>query len=119
MNEERIRNWHERRMAAVVEAVPAPTAFEEPGPAPFGPEPGKPGSAVERLELARAAILERRNGQWRRTMRRLGMFVAAPIAAVALYASLFATPLYDGEAVFTVQTSASSAAAPMPVARRR
>jgi len=112
MNEERIRNWHERRMTAVVEAVPAPTAFDQPGPGPSGPEPGKPGSAVERLELARAAILERRNGQWRRTMRRLGMFVAAPIAAVGLYSSLFATPLYDGEAVFTVQTSASSAAAP-------
>jgi len=113
MNEERIRNWQERRLAAVAEAVPAPTAFEQPGPGPSGPEPAKPaGSAAERLEQARAAILERRQGQWRKTVRRFGMFVAAPAAAMLLYAGLVATPLYDGEAVFTVQTSASSAAAP-------
>jgi Vi polysaccharide transport system permease protein len=113
MNEERIRNWQERRIAAVVEAVPAPTAFEEPGREPSGPETGKPvGAAAERLEQARAAILERRNGQWRKTMRRIAMFVAMPIAAVLLYGGVFASPLYEGEAVFTVQTSASSAAAP-------
>lgn len=113
MNEERIRNWQERRLASVSEVVPAPTAFEQPGPGPSGPEQGKPaGSAAERLEQARAAILERRTGQWRKTVRRLGMFVAAPVAAVLLYAGFIATPLFDGQAVFTVQTSASSAASP-------
>ena len=113
MNEQRIRNWQERRTAPAAESTSAPTAFENPGPGPLGPEPGKSsGNTVDRLDRARAAILERRTVQWRRTMRRLAMFVAAPILAVLIYAGLLATPLYEGEAVFTVQTSASSAAAP-------
>ena len=68
--------------------------------------------AKSRLEEARRAILERRSHKWRASLKRLALFVAGPILAILLYVSLFATPLYEGEAVFTVQTSANSAASP-------
>lgn len=107
MNEQRIRNWQERRKAAEP-AIGLDETIVDPRPDPLPLD----GSAADRLEQARAAIVARRVGEWRATMRRLALFVAAPIMAVLLYAGLIATPLYQGEAVFTVQTSANSAAAP-------
>ena len=107
MNEERIRNWQDRRKAETVDLDVQPTIRPEPSPGrgtlPFG---------ESRLEEARRAILERRSHKWRASLKRLALFVAGPILAILLYVSLFATPLYEGEAVFTVQTSANSAASP-------
>ena len=108
MNEERIRNWQERRKADPVALDVPPNA-----PQPHWPLQGRGSlSGESRLEEARRAILERRSQRWRASVRRLAMFIAAPLAAILLYVSLVATPLYEGVAVFTVQTSANSAASP-------
>jgi len=108
MNEERIRNWQERRKADTVDLDVQPATTPH-----HWPLPGHGASSGEsRLEEARRAILERRNQRWRATLRRLILFIAAPLAAILLYIGLIATPLYEGEAVFTVQTSANSAASP-------
>ena len=107
MNEERIGNWQDRRKAEPVDLDVQPANRPEPSPGsgnlPFG---------ESRLEEARRAILERRSHKWRASLKRLALFVAGPILAILLYVSLFAIPLYEGEAVFTVQTSANSAASP-------
>ncbi len=109
MNEQRIRNWQERRKTVDSVTEPAPVGLDQrPTAKPFEPENGR--SGADRLEQARAAIVDRRASRWRATVRRLGLIVAAPILAVLLYAGMIATPLYQGEAAFTVQTSANSAA---------
>jgi capsular polysaccharide transport system permease protein len=111
MNEQRIRNWQERRKVAAGDVAVDFAPVERQQPAEPGGSPEMPFGA-DRLEQARAAILERKAQRWRKTLRRLALFVAAPVLALLLYVGLIATPLYEGEAVFTVQTSASSAAAP-------
>jgi len=63
----------------------------------------------QRLEEARAAILERRASRWRSLVRRAMFLVVLPLLVVLLYVGLFATPLHQGEAVFTVQTSGETA----------
>ncbi len=107
MNEQRISDWQERRKAEAADLGSPTTAEHWPLP-----KTGVMPMAESRLEEARRAILERRSLRWRAGVKRALLFLAAPLAAILLYAWLIATPLYKGEAVFTVQTSANSAAAP-------
>ncbi|CAA9492837.1 MAG: hypothetical protein AVDCRST_MAG09-232 [uncultured Sphingomonas sp.] len=108
MNDERIRNWQERRKLVEVDLDPAPS---EPEPPKFvGRASGF--SPEARLEEARREILGRRQQRWRTSLRRAMLLLAAPLLAVLLYVGFVATKLYEGEAVFTVQTSTNSAASP-------
>ena len=118
-NEERIRRWREQRLPDLsarlsddVAEDAAPAALDRPDAKPRG----KAGTAVARpheitLEEARAAIRYRRREQWRKILRRTGLYVGIPLLAVLAYIALIATPLYQGEAVFTVQTSADTGSA--------
>lgn len=118
-NEERIRRWREQRLPDLsarlsddVAEDAAPAALDRPDAKPRG----KSGTAVARpheitLEEARAAIRYRRREQWRKILRRTGLYVGIPLLAVLAYIALIATPLYQGEAVFTVQTSADTGSA--------
>jgi len=103
-NEDRIRKWQEQRETRARESG-APEIVRTEG-VPAGRMVSSPG-----LEQARYAIQERRNLRWRSVIRRLLLFVAAPMLAALLYVGLFATPLYEGDAVFTVQTSGNSGGA--------
>lgn len=120
-NEERIRKWREGRAAG---GVKRPFAEDQPRKSAGAPDIQSAPRSDERarqplpddldVEEARIAIVERRRANWRRIMRRVAIFVALPLLTVLLYIALIATPLYQGEAVFTVQTS--SDAAPSPAA---
>ena len=105
MNEDRIRNWQERRKFAT-EAVELVDAAPSADDKESGPE--------SRLDQARREIVERRRLRWRSNLRLLALLVLAPIGAIMLYVGLVATPLHEGEAVFTVQTSSNSGAAAGP-----
>lgn len=105
MNEDRIRNWQERRKFAA-EAVDPVDAAPSADDKEAGPE--------SRLDQARREIVERRRLRWRSNLRLLALLVLAPIGAIMLYVGLVATPLHEGEAVFTVQTSSNSGAAAGP-----
>lgn len=127
-NEERIRRWRQERESRVTgRRVLTDDPVEERTAAPLPPraekrsvppEPPKHAEAAQRLpdelgvEDARLAILQRRQIHWRRILRRAFLFVVLPLLAVLLYVGLVATKLYQGEAVFTVQTSSQSAPAP-------
>lgn len=120
-NEERIRKWRQERARErdlpvdllddpVDDLPPAraerrQTVGEVTEPAPRLP------SDVE-VEDARLAILRRRQLRWRQILRRTFLFVLLPILAVLFYWMFVATKLYQGEAVFTVQTSAQAAPSP-------
>lgn len=121
-NEERIRRWRAAREAREASAEPTAAASAR-GPAPErrpadpsadaganSTGAGLPDEAA--LEEARYAIIERRNARWQSIVRRAMLFGALPLLAILLYVGLLATPLYQGQAVFTVQTSASSAPSP-------
>jgi capsular polysaccharide transport system permease protein len=82
----------------------APRGERPPGLDPL-PQP-------DGIEDARTDILLRRRRRWRQFLGRFGLFVALPLLIVLLYVELIATPLYQGEAVFTVQTSGQAAASP-------
>lgn len=121
-NEERIRKWRQERGSRgartallgddPIEDVVAKERLERPGPGGAS-APGTtalpPGASVED---ARLAILKRRQIRWRRIRRRVGLFVLVPALAILFYLWAIATPLYQGEAVFTVQTSSDSAPSP-------
>jgi capsular polysaccharide transport system permease protein len=124
-NEERIKRWlAERQARSATGAEKPPPLTDDPDPAPRseraelqGDAPERPAAAPSasdeaRLEEARLAILERRRERWRMLVRRAMLFVAVPLLSVLLYIGLIATPLYQGEAVFTVQTSADAAPSP-------
>lgn len=126
-NEERIRRWRQergsrttRRTVLTDEPVSERIAAEPPPRAErsIPPEPPKRSEGAQRLpdelgvEDARLAILERRQIRWRTILRRAFLFVGLPLLAVLLYIGLIATKLYQGEAVFTVQTSSQSAPSP-------
>jgi capsular polysaccharide transport system permease protein len=64
------------------------------------------------LEQARIDILARRRARWHQLLGRLALFGALPLLIIFAYVKLAATPLYQGEAVFTVQTSTESAPSP-------
>jgi capsular polysaccharide transport system permease protein len=112
-NDERIRKWRESRgdeFDPAAEFAPAEKArfaaprAERPAPSSSYPSDG--------VEDARNQILMRRRARWHLFLRRIGLFLALPALIVLLYVELIATPLYQGEAVFTVQTSGDSAASP-------
>lgn len=124
-NEERIRNWRQERGSSasrhtvladdllddvVGEAPPARSERRVP-PEPRGEVVHRLPSDLE-IQDARLAIIERRRAQWRTIFRRTLLFALIPLLAVLLYLWLFATKLYQGEAIFTVQTSSQSAPAP-------
>lgn len=124
-NDERIRRWRQERGSRVARhGALTDEPLDEPPPArPPRAErivPLERSEPAQRfpdelgVEDARLAIIARRQIRWRRILRRGLLFVALPLLGVLLYMSLFATRLYQGEAVFTVQTSAQ--AAPSPVA---
>ena len=123
-NEERIRNWRQERgsraprQAALADellddALAESTTQRSERRIPRAPR----GDAVQRLtsdldiQDARLAIIERREVRWRAIFRRTFLYALVPLLAVLLYVSLFATKLYQGEAIFTVQTSSESAPA--------
>lgn len=118
-NEDRIRRWRESRGgrddAAKAAAAAPPAGARAPGseanPGDTDPAgPGLPDDAA--LEEARIAIMERRNARWRTIVRRTMLFGAIPLLFVLLYVGLIATPLHQGQAVFTVQTASTSAPSP-------
>jgi len=109
-NDERIKKWRESRGGAAV-AEPAFAAPPETARlAPRAERFSEASSSSDGLEQTRIDILERRRGRWRMFLRRVGLFLGLPLLIVLLYVELVATPLYQGEAIFTVQTSGDSAA---------
>lgn len=124
-NEERIRRWQQERgsrssRAAVITddlleedlAEAQPTRSEQRVMRdPRGEGAPRLPNALE-IQDARLAIIERRQIRWRSILRRTLVFAVIPLIAVLFYVSLVATKLYQGEAIFTVQTSSESAPAP-------
>lgn len=124
-NEERIKFWLAERQSKGLRRS-APTVDELDKAAarpnrsermelhgdPADPGPAHVGSDDTRLEEARLAILDRRRERWLKLVRRAMLLVALPLLAILLYMQLFATPLHQGEAVFTVQTSGEAAPSP-------
>lgn len=118
-NDERIKRWRQTRSAGRP-AMESPMS-DPLVDTPFRPRSDQRADVGERppvalpddaaLEDARQAILERRRMRWRRLVRRIGIFLAAPALAVLLYMGLAATKLYQAEAVFTVETGKDSAPA--------
>ncbi|HWU91916.1 MAG TPA: hypothetical protein VN106_01560 [Sphingomicrobium sp.] len=124
-NDERIRKWRQERglggsRTTTLADDPMDELFPDApevtdragrrGPADRGPAPALPDAAG--VEEARLAILQHRRAQWRRIGRRVLLFVVVPLLAVFAYISLAATRLYEGEAIFTVQTSTDSPSSP-------
>jgi capsular polysaccharide transport system permease protein len=119
-NEERIRNWRQERGARAADhAVLTDELLDDASTelSPARTARNLRGEGVQRLpndleiQDARLAIIERRRANWRMIVRRTSLFALLPLLAVFLYASLIATKLYQGEAIFTVQTSSESAPA--------
>jgi capsular polysaccharide transport system permease protein len=120
-NEDRIKRWRQQREARG--AAPAgltdddeddlaglnPPRRARAERADAAPEETLPHEIS--LADARAAIRERRRARWRLILRRAFLFIALPLLTILAYVWLIATPLYQGEAVFTVQTSSESAPA--------
>ena len=120
-NEERIRRWRAERQersapggtGGVIVDEPPLTGRGESADIRTDRAPGAQALPDElALEEARLAILERRRARWQRLVRRAMLLVAIPLLAILLYMGTVATKLYQGEAVFTVQTSSESAPAP-------
>lgn len=120
-NEERIRKWRQGRardrdLAVDLLDDPADDLTSARGERrqvtgeAIGSTPRLP-SDVE-VEDARLAIVRRRRLRWRQILRRTALFVLLPLLAVLFYAMFIATKLYQGEAIFTVQTSAQAAPSP-------
>lgn len=126
-NDERIRRWREAREARTAsqdgkaerlsdDPLPSESTQRSRAERPSesdGRTTGQPPLPDESsLEEARAAILERRRARWRTIIQRAMTLIAIPALAILFYMGVIATPLYQGEAVFTVETSARSAPAP-------
>ena len=123
-NEERIRKWQQQqRSVRTSRDAPltddlleeerdevSPTRSEQRA-LPKGDGPQRLPNAIE-VEDARLAIIERRRIRLRALVRRVVTYALVPLLAVLGYLSMLATELYQGEAIFTVQTSAQSAPAP-------
>ncbi|HEX2802895.1 MAG TPA: hypothetical protein VHN55_02775 [Sphingomicrobium sp.] len=112
-NEERIRRWRERQQAGGTSPAAA-EADSEAARLGWATEdsPGAGAPADADVEVMRETILERRRLRVRSLVLRAALFVGIPLLAVLLYVALIATPLYRGEAVFTVQTASQSAPSP-------
>jgi capsular polysaccharide transport system permease protein len=121
-NDERIRRWRKERLPEVAAALGDDDLGDLPDMDAAAFERAEAGSAAASapalqlaheisIEEARAAIARRRREQWRRLVRNAALFVGVPLLAILSYVTLIATPLYQGEAVFTVQTSSDSGTA--------
>lgn len=115
-NEERIERWRAERQARPniktdVQDDPEAARRAARADAADRASAGDPLPDQLSLEEARFAIIERRRRRWRSLVQRGMLLVALPLLAVLLYAELVATKLYQGEAIFTVQTSAEGAPA--------
>jgi capsular polysaccharide transport system permease protein len=123
-NEERIRSWQKERGSRAPRHTALADdllddALAELPPARSERVPREPrGEGVHRLpndleiQDARLAIIERRQIRWRSIFRRVLVFVLVPLLVVLFYMWVVATKLYQGEAIFTVQTSSQSAPSP-------
>ena len=124
-NEERIRKWQQERGARAPRQAVLTDALLEDDVTDLPPARSERRTAREpraeevrrlptglEIQDARLAIIEQRQVRWRRVLRRALIFALIPLLAVLAYVSLVATKLYQGEAVFTVQTSSKSAQAP-------
>ena len=112
-NEERIRKWREKRGAAGetrTSTDPDVGLGDLEWPKSDAARDDFGGRSDADIEAMRETILERRRARIRTLATRLGLFVGIPVLAILLYVWLIATPLYKGEAVFTVQTTSESAA---------
>jgi capsular polysaccharide transport system permease protein len=117
-NEDRIKKWREQRQSGG-----ATPAWSAAGPSARSddersdvraelsdlPIPSLPDDST--LEQVRLEILDRRRMRWRLFVRRALIFFGLPLLVILAYTELIATPLYQGEAVFTVQTSSDAAPA--------
>lgn len=103
-NEKRISDWQAARSARADEPVHAKARTNGNGE--------RSTLAVGELDSVRRGIERDRLDRRRNLVTRLFLFLGIPVVAVFAYASFIAQPLYDGEAVFTVQTSQSAAPAP-------
>ncbi|WP_205480832.1 hypothetical protein [Sphingomonas arenae] len=120
-NDERIRRWRQGRAAGDTAAViERPKLRDKAVTTERAETPGSitsdgsdaAASGMASIEEAQLAIVARRQAQWGRLIRRFMLLVAVPLAVILSYILLIATPLYQGEAVFTVQTSSQSAPSP-------
>ena len=117
-NDDRIRKWQEQRSARAGTRATAPEdgRADRAQPRERSADEGADAASVlpddSALEDARIAIIERRQERWRLLARRTAVFVAIPLLLVLLYIRLIATPMYQGEAIFTVQTTSSAASSP-------
>lgn len=123
-NEDRIRKWQQQQRgtpASRTAIITDDAAEEDSAALPSARSEQRMlrerGETLPRLpdalaiRDARLAILERRQVHWRGVLRRIMFFGLIPLLAILLYMWLFATKLYQGEAIFTVQTSSESAPA--------
>lgn len=117
-NDERIRKWRQERGAQIPDIKGSVVAEDaDPAKEPRADRrasidadgPSLPDDVA--LEEARLAIVERRRVRWGDILRRVVLFVGIPLLAILLYTSLIATKFYQGEAIFTVQTSQQAAPA--------
>jgi capsular polysaccharide transport system permease protein len=102
-NEKRISDWQAARAAR-------PVADAASAKAPGASE--RSAQVMAGLESVRRSMEEERTERKRKLVTRLFLFLGIPLVAIFAYASFIAQPLYAGEAVFTVQTTNSSAPAP-------
>lgn len=123
-NEERIRKWQQERgsrrpnQPALADELLDEALADLPATRTEPRLPREPrGEVVPRLpnsleiQDARLAIIEQRQIRWRNVLRKTFVFALVPLLAVLAYVSLVATRLYQGEAIFTVQTSSETAPA--------
>lgn len=115
-NEERIARWRAARQggpsikADVLDEPDIDTVRHAPRSDAPDRSPGTDRlTDTSSLEDARFAIIERRRQRSRKLVQRAMLLVALPLLAILLYVELIATKLHQGEAIFTVQTSAEGA----------
>jgi len=129
-NEDRIRKWQQKKPEATSgkeafeESHPgefdelfselAPSEKEAPGKGEPAAAPGAPAAPVMQSPAARLReeIENHRTMRREGILRRLAVFVGIPLALIFAYGALVATPLYEGQAAFTVQTSGGDGGSP-------
>ncbi|WP_018634306.1 hypothetical protein [Neomegalonema perideroedes] len=92
-------------------AKPAPPPAAKPAPEAKGPQAPAPASAVVPdglLERARREAERQRRHKSRMVGLRLFLFVIAPTLLTAYYLHYWATPYYESETTFTIQSSETS-----------
>lgn len=102
-NEQRIRNWQAKRSNDAPDNEtsrwPQASHFDSAG-------------SDEGLDGVRGEIVEHRRKRRRLLVKRGLTLVGIPLLGILAYIFLVASPLHEGEAVFTVQTHENSASSP-------